>query len=167
MTSEAKTLELTTPADPILNQAATAVESSGAAFSDYNFFYLATNYSWWTSGKSYVISFYAKASADAVRLCCGIRENSGSLTIESDNHIVIDSTWQRYEVVIAAGLSSTNGIRAPWFGLGLNDAAIDVYVSGIKIEYGFKATPLISARTIVGQASKRTVVADRWHNHRR
>jgi hypothetical protein len=115
--------------------------SAGANPADYQFYYVPADVSFWVANKTYTLSFWAKADADGSTIQAGMRENGGAVTIYGDNNIRLTRGWRKYKVIIASSLSSANGLRVPWFGVGLTAGAVSFWVADIKLEAGAASSP--------------------------
>lgn len=106
----------------------------------HNFYFRPADYSFYTVGKTYTLSFWAKASIDRAQVGVGIRNHQTPFEIYADYSIELSTQWQRYEIQIATGVPIPTGPRLPWFALGLCPDAVNIWVAGVKLENGFIST---------------------------
>lgn len=121
---------------------------------DASFYYVPSDTSFWIPDKPYVVSFYAKSSAPNTQVGVGVRQHATPFETTADFSLRLQNYWQRFEVPIVAAMTAVNGIRLPWFAVGLVAEAVSIYVTGVKVEYGSWSTPHVS-RKITGQPQLR------------
>jgi len=121
--------------------------STSAAPKDINVYYLPSNYSFWQANKTYTLSFWAKSSRPDTRLGIGVREHGNTFQIYADYSFTIDDAWNFYTASFATDIPYNSGVRLPWFALGQNDDELDIYLTGLKLEYGHQPTLRLSSAT--------------------
>lgn len=140
--------------------------SAGTDRIDYHFYdYLEE--SKYVPGRSYSISFYAKANANGVKLDVGIKQDSAPGTFIGDNAIQITTEWKEYHVQIASSTVASGPWRAPYFAFGHNAAATDIEFSGVRFAEGSKLystpTPSTEFKVVDNTVQFRHSAQNKWN----